>query len=1150
MRAPLLSLDGLDRPRGIGLNLRYTRSRFSRTFTGLLLLAGALLLPGAYAAPDFRISEILFNPPGADLGAEAIELRGPPNAVISNDTYLVFVEGDSGGTPGVIQNVFELSGLRMGGNGFLLLLQKDAPYTVDPGATLYQNTGDDEGWGDGSGSSIDHRGAFDRLDLENGSFTCLLVCSPSEPDPGDSIDADTNGVPDGVFTSWTVLDTIGILDNSGAGDISYAALTFRHDVSAQASGAVVELGFSPSYVARQGNTSGSTAADWLVGDDLAGTLPDFTLGSGSDAAPASFAGAPLDHWGASNFGSPPIPGVILEPHLLPIPEGASASFGLRLNTVPASSVSLRLESDAETRMSLDGTHFFSVLSLTFSGTNTTTVEVMAIDDSDVEPTPHASKIQLQMQVASAPEYPTDTFLPDVDLLIEDNDGLLISELVVNPPGEDVAKEYIELQGEPGAVLDRVYLVGIEGDDNDDPGTVDVLLDLSGAQVGANGFLLILASDHPYTVPAEAGILLSSFLSTDDGALPNGSITFILMTTRDPPALDEDLDDGDNGNLEGLPDDAFLLDSVGWTDGGSDDLVFAEAVLDLTTATPDAAMRIGSNTWFRGSLGQGDDLTFIGITDGFYHLGTRLSPGLANRVGSRLTPLAPLSGVLDDPTNPGAPFHVLDNNLLDGSLAFTTFTGNANVVPATNLVVQAITNQLFELHIDPVGVGYATITVRVSDASSFIDLPLAYAASAAGRTNTSWLTGVSDASAALAIDDAYMLVGDDEGQVIRMYTRDASGAPVKTFDLNPFLALTDFEDGQPREVDIEGVTRSGDQVFWLGAHSHAEIGELRTNRWRLIATELSGQGTNTTLTYLGHYEHLRSDLIEWDRTDGHGRGAGHLGFEASAAAGVLPKSADGSGFNMEAFAMAPASTNTAFLCFRAPLVPATNRAYACIVPLVNLREVAIGGGGPGLAQFGAPIFLNLGCRGIRSMEGGTNGYLMVGGEVDNRVNPRAFRLFSWTGHAGDPVTEYDGDLEGINPEALVALPPPPWTPERVIQVLSDNGRSVYYEDGIIAKLLAEPGFKKFRLDRVRLGEVVAPSARIRSFAYEADSAGLTWCGPTGRVFRIQTSLDLVVPSWQNLSGPLLLRHPVHRYEWVPDAAVQRFFRVHDTGFAAP
>ena len=53
----------------------------------------------------------------------------------------------------------------------------------------------------------------------------------------------------------------------------------------------------------------------------------------------------------------------------------------------------------------------------------------------------------------------------------------------------------------------------------------------------------------------------------------------------------------------------------------------------------------------------------------------------------------------------------------------------------------------------------------------------------------------------------------------------------------------YEDGTPKEVDIEASTRVGNRIFWLGSHSHAFNATERTNRARLFATDLSGRDTN-------------------------------------------------------------------------------------------------------------------------------------------------------------------------------------------------------------------------------------------------------------------------------------------------------------------
>ena len=250
--------------------------------------------------------------------------------------------------------------------------------------------------------------------------------------------------------------------------------------------------------------------------------------------------------------------------------------------------------------------------------------------------------------------------------------------------------------------------------------------------------------------------------------------------------------------------------------------------------------------------------------------------------------------MGDPTNP------LQDLGEVSAFALTVRSSNPAVVPDENLVVSGCC----ALAISPVGVGYATITVELSNGGEVLEIPFPYAASAPGRSNTVWSVGVSDGSAALPISDDYMLVGDDENQVLRLYPRERSSEPLVEYPLEPFLDLTDFEDGVAREVDIEGVTRTGDRAYWVGSHSHAEIGELRTNRWKFIATDLVEDGTNTVVNYVGHYDGLRDDLLAWDQANGHGLGADYLGLVGSASAGVLPKSSDGSGFNIEGLCMGP------------------------------------------------------------------------------------------------------------------------------------------------------------------------------------------------------------------------------------------------------
>jgi hypothetical protein len=474
---------------------------------------------------------------------------------------------------------------------------------------------------------------------------------------------------------------------------------------------------------------------------------------------------------------------------------------------------------------------------------------------------------------------------------------------------------------------------------------------------------------------------------------------------------------------------------------------------------------------------------------------------------------------------------------------TVHSSNPLVVPDANLNLTAGPEGSRSLALNPVGVGYATIQVAVNDGEITRRISFDYAASAMGRPNGRFPTGMTDASTAIAVDERYMWVGDDERQVLRLYRRDQSGPAVSTFDCGPFLGLTDIENGVPREVDIEGSTRVGQRLFWIGSHSHAEIGEVRTNRSRLFATDMSGTGAAATLSYVGRYEHLKEDLVNWDHSNAHGRGADYFGFAASTAEGVLPKAPDGSGFNIEGLAMAPGSTNIGWIGFRAPLVPATNRAHALIVPVLNFDRLAVGNGPVGSAVFGAPIELSLGCRGIRSIEGDTNGYLIVAGPAGTpfSFSQHHFKLFTWSGDPTEMPQQHAADFTGMTPEGIVELPPPPWTASSPVQYVSDNGTTDYYGDGVEGKKLPEPNFKKFRMDWVTLGPVVDDAPLLNSIRITNNIVILGWCAIPGRTYRVEYKTDLNAEDWTSLNEEVLATSSIGTKtdQLTPG---QRFYRV--------
>jgi len=291
----------------------------------LLLIVGSIGGPlSDTAANEIYINEIFFDPGGAgqDNRDEYIELRGTPGMSLANH-YLIFVEHEDNeahtGGAGRIENIFDLGALTvpsLGTNGFLLLRQDGNLYndtSVAPGTNSVEhddmNPAITFGWGDNNtspGSSlVGHSGITNAgarsIVLENGGATAMLIRSDgmltptlfSSPGTPFDMDKGNNGL-DGTGNDtlnwrdhWTILDSIGHLEND---EIEFARMygrvNFAPDLIGQPivpedplspvltpeflatrlepGAEYVGLGFEVEALARWGNSTGYTSADWHV----------------------------------------------------------------------------------------------------------------------------------------------------------------------------------------------------------------------------------------------------------------------------------------------------------------------------------------------------------------------------------------------------------------------------------------------------------------------------------------------------------------------------------------------------------------------------------------------------------------------------------------------------------------------------------------------------------------------------------------------------------------------------------------------------------------------------------------------------------------------------------------------------------------------
>jgi hypothetical protein len=410
---------------------------------------------------------------------------------------------------------------------------------------------------------------------------------------------------------------------------------------------------------------------------------------------------------------------------------------------------------------------------------------------------------------------------------------------------------------------------------------------------------------------------------------------------------------------------------------------------------------------------------------------------------------------DDPVNlHGIDFELTEELLSGDDIHIEATSNNPLVVPDKNLVVTG-KGPVRNLRIRPIASGYATITVTMTAGAVSRAYVLNYAAS---QTNTHaskrWHAGISDASAAIAVDEDYMLVANDETNFFYLYHRNHSGVPVKTFDFNTGnkLALTDSVAGVWKEVDVEAAVQSPADpalIYWLGSMSNNSSFLDRPNRNRLFAVSVSGKGPAAQLRNAGCYTQLRQQLLSWG--DAHG-----YDFSKSAAVGQNPKLTDG--FNIEGMVFGP-DNSTLYIAFRAPLVPTSQRSHAVIAPITNFEQWFKQGPPGSQPVIGNPIELNLSGRGIRDIIRLANGrYIIVAGSCGAELVPA---IYTWSGQATDaPVMTNSFTISGLNIEAVLPVYERGQLSLDKLQLLTDNGNDIFYGDTILAKDLSLDNHKKF------------------------------------------------------------------------------------------
>ncbi len=579
------------------------------------------------------------------------------------------------------------------------------------------------------------------------------------------------------------------------------------------------------------------------------------------------------------------------------------------------------------------------------------------------------------------------------------------------------------------------------------------------QLGASGLPTATAAATPLNTEANPYGLVLLHTGSDSGSAPD---TMYVADGSQPGGVFK-----------------YTLNGTTWTASGS--VAVAAGLEGLTGRVEGGAVQLYATTFDGGTganqiLALTDTSGFGGTISGsFTSVATAPTGNVYKGIafapnGQQLTvgpPTISLSnsalsrsiGDSYDPTTFTA--NVGDAAFTADQLTVSASSSNPSVVPSVSASGSGATRTFTIDSADTVGLSTIAVTVTTPD-GRHANATMQYGVSAQAPDATSnWLSDFSDASTAIDAGDGYFIVGDDALNQLALYKGGTSGPPVATWDFGPNMGVADSS-----QLDLEASARVGDTIYWFGSEGNNSTGDVKANRAIVFATQISGTGASTQLSFAGFYKNLRNDLISWDEANGN-----QFGFAAGAADGQIPKEING--FNIEGAEFAP-DNSTLYLGFRAPIVPTSDRTQALVVPVTNVASLISSSGDSGSASFGAPIQWNLtpaaaptplGVREIR--KNADNQYLIIAGsyeEVAPAPNGGAEFLYTWDGNPADQPILTDTVLPTPDDgswETIVGVPDP-LADGDAIQMIQDDGDDDFYGDGSEAKDL-DPGLQKDRAD---------------------------------------------------------------------------------------
>ncbi len=407
----------------------------------------------------------------------------------------------------------------------------------------------------------------------------------------------------------------------------------------------------------------------------------------------------------------------------------------------------------------------------------------------------------------------------------------------------------------------------------------------------------------------------------------------------------------------------------------------------------------------------------------------------------------LPAAQDDPTNPTMGVTVGDSAYAASELTVSVTSSKESVAPVSGITITG-TGSERTLTVTPGAVGISKLTLSVEAPDGvFTSTQISYGVSEyEGSPSDRYYSGAADSGSAIEIGGGYMIVAEDESNILYLYHQRTSGPPVRSYDFDSELPYGE------KELNIHAMARAGNTLYFVGSLDNTNSGEVVPSHDTIFAATITGSGANTELTYLGSYTGLKEDLIEWDNANG-----APLGLAASAAPGQAGERADG--FKVEGVEFLPGSTTQAYLTFRAPLEPdctpeqetedTCTRNLALVIPVTNFSSLFTDGNpGSTHATFGTPLEWNLGGLSIRQIRKNAEGEYVIVASTANSSDT-VFQLWGWDGEPEDEPVLLNASIpmiaEGVW-SVLPSVPEPYIANGDGVEVLQDDGKVVWYGPG--------------------------------------------------------------------------------------------------------